>query len=282
MIQQSFKENKPILYLIATPIGNLSEMTPRALEILSEVDVVAAEDTRVSSKLLAHFDIHKPMIAYHDHNEDTMSEHLLSEMDSGKKIALMSDAGYPLISDPGYRVVQAAVEKGYHVISISGSSAFLNALVVSGLPSYPFAFMGFLESKEHALKKQLEEHKDLEMTLIYYVSVHKVEKTLEFMYDIFGNRQIALARELTKKHEEIIRGSISEVLDAMVTIKGEYVLVVEGNQANKEESSLDEVLNEVDDLIGLGVKPSKAISYLSKKRQISKNKLYDVYHERKG
>ena len=282
MIQQSFKENKPILYLIATPIGNLSEMTPRALEILSEVDVVAAEDTRVSSKLLAHFGIHKPMIAYHDHNEDTMSEHLLSEMASGKQIALMSDAGYPLISDPGYRVVQAAVEKGYHVISISGSSAFLNALVVSGLPSYPFAFMGFLESKEHALKKQLEEHKDLEMTLIYYVSVHKVEKTLEFMYDIFGNRQIALARELTKKHEEIIRGSISEVLDAMVTIKGEYVLVVEGNQANKEESSLDEVLNEVDDLIGLGVKPSKAISYLSKKRQISKNKLYDVYHERKG
>lgn len=282
MIQQSFKENKPILYLIATPIGNLSEMTPRALEILSEVDVVAAEDTRVSSKLLAHFDIHKPMIAYHDHNEDTMSEHLLSEMASGKQIALMSDAGYPLISDPGYRVVQAAVEKGYHVISISGSSAFLNALVVSGLPSYPFAFMGFLESKEHALKKQLEEHKDLEMTLIYYVSVHKVEKTLEFMYDIFGNRQIALARELTKKHEEIIRGSISEVLDAMVTIKGEYVLVVEGNQANKEESSLDGVLNEVDDLIGLGVKPSKAISYLSKKRQISKNKLYDVYHERKG
>lgn len=282
MIQQSFKENKPILYLIATPIGNLSEMTPRALEILSEVDVVAAEDTRVSSKLLAHFNIHKPMIAYHDHNEDTMSEHLLREMASGKQIALMSDAGYPLISDPGYRVVQAAVEKGYHVISISGSSAFLNALVVSGLPSYPFAFMGFLESKEHALKKQLEEHKDLEMTLIYYVSVHKVEKTLEFMYDIFGNRQIALARELTKKHEEIIRGSISEVLDAMVTIKGEYVLVVEGNQANKEESSLDGVLNEVDDLIGLGVKPSKAISYLSKKRQISKNKLYDVYHERKG
>ncbi len=282
MIQKSFKDPRPILYLVATPIGNLSEMTSRAIEVLKEVDVVAAEDTRVSSQLLAHFNIQKPMIAYHDHNENQMSEHILKEMSEGKQIALMSDAGYPLISDPGYRVVQAALDEGYHVVSVSGSSAFLNALVVSGLVTYPFAFMGFLESKEQALKKQLLEHRYLDMTLVYYVSVHKVEKSLEFMYDIFGNRQIALARELTKKHEEIIRGSISEVLDAMVTIKGEYVLVVEGYQEKQEKDSFETILLELEELVELGVKPSKAISYLSKKRQVSKNKLYDVYHERKG
>lgn len=279
MIQQSFKNERASLFLVATPIGNLSEMTPRAIEILNHVDVIAAEDTRNTALLCHHFEITTPLIAYHDFNEEKASEKLIDAMKQNKNIALVSDAGYPLISDPGHDIVNKALEYGFNVVPISGSSAFINALVASGIVAHPFAFMGFMESKESALKKQFNEHKDYPMTLIYYVSVHKLEKSLKIMYDIFGNRQICLAREITKKHEEFIRGSISEVLDNIEVLKGEFVLVVEKGQT-ENKISLEELVELVDQTVLQGTKTSQAISKIAKANNISKNELYDAYHRR--
>ena len=279
MIQKSFKNNVATLFLVATPLGNLNEMSPRAVEVLKEVDLIAAEDTRNSQFLLKHFGIETAMMSYHDFNEDKANEDILLKLAQGENIALISDAGYPLISDPGYRVVQKVVNKGYNVVPISGSSAFLNALVASGLVVHPFAFMGFLESKESSLIKQLNEIKDLNMTSIFYLSVHKVEKTLKIMYDVLGERNVCLARELTKKHEEFIRGPLSEVINMIEVQKGEYVIVVEAG----EKEPLDSVtlLQKVEEFIEGGMKPSKAISKVAKEFDYSKNDLYNAYHQTK-
>lgn len=279
MIQKSFKNDVATLFLVATPIGNLSEMSPRAVEVLKEVDLIAAEDTRNSQFLLKHFDIETAMMSYHDFNEDKASEDILLKLAQGENIALISDAGYPLISDPGYRVVQKVVNKGYNVVPISGSSAFLNALVASGLVVHPFAFMGFLESKESSLIKQLNEIKDLNMTSIFYLSVHKVEKTLKIMYDVLGERNVCLARELTKKHEEFIRGPLSEVINMIEVQKGEYVIVVEAGE--KEHLDSVTLLQKVEEFIEGGMKPSKAISKVAKEFNYSKNDLYNAYHQTK-
>lgn len=279
MIQKSFKNDVATLFLVATPIGNLSEMSPRAVEVLKEVDLIAAEDTRNSQFLLKHFDIETAMMSYHDFNEDKASEDILLKLAEGENIALISDAGYPLISDPGYRVVQKVVNKGYNVVPISGSSAFLNALVASGLVVHPFAFMGFLESKESSLIKQLNEIKDLNMTSIFYLSVHKVEKTLKIMYDVLGERNVCLARELTKKHEEFIRGPLSEVINMIEVQKGEYVIVVEAGE--KEHLDSVTLLQKVEEFIEGGMKPSKAISKVAKEFNYSKNDLYNAYHQTK-
>ena len=279
MIQKSFKNDVATLFLVATPIGNLSEMSPRAVEVLKEVDLIAAEDTRNSQFLLKHFDIETAMMSYHDFNEDKASEDILLKLAQGENIALISDAGYPLISDPGYRVVQKVVNKGYNVVPISGSSAFLNALVASGLVVHPFAFMGFLESKESSLIKQLNEIKDLNMTSIFYLSVHKVEKTLKIMYDVLGERNVCLARELTKKHEEFIRGPLSEVINMIEVQKGEYVIVVEAGK--KEHLDSVTLLQKVEEFIEGGMKPSKAISKVAKEFNYSKNDLYNAYHQTK-
>ena len=279
MIQQSFKNNKATLYLVATPIGNLNEMTPRAINILQSVDIIAAEDTRNSSKLCQHFEIDTPLIAYHDFNEEKASEKLINALESSKDIALISDAGYPLISDPGHDIVNKALEYGFNVVPISGSSAFINALVASGIVAHPFAFMGFLESKETALKKQLEEDKKLPLTLIYYVSVHKLEKSLKIMYDIFGNRQICLAREITKKHEEFIRGNILDVMQEVETLKGEFVLVIDKGK-QETEITTEALVEAVHQLVTEGTKKSQAIAHIAKENNVSKNELYDAYHRR--
>lgn len=279
MIQKSFKNDVATLFLVATPIGNLNEMSPRAIEVLKEVDLIAAEDTRNSQFLLKHFDIETAMMSYHDFNEDKASEDILLKLAQGENIALISDAGYPLISDPGYRVVQKVVNKGYNVVPISGSSAFLNALVASGLVVHPFAFMGFLESKESSLIKQLNQIKDLNMTSIFYLSVHKVEKTLKIMYDVLGERNVCLARELTKKHEEFIRGPLSEVINMIEVQKGEYVIVVEAGE--KEHLDSVTLLQKVEEFIEGGMKPSKAISKVAKEFDYSKNDLYNAYHQTK-
>lgn len=279
MIQQSFKNNKATLYLVATPIGNLSEMTPRGIEILNAVDIIAAEDTRNSIKLCQHFNIKTPLIAYHDFNEEKASDKLIAALEANKDIALISDAGYPLISDPGHDIVNKALEYGFNVVPVSGSSAFINALVASGIVAHPFAFMGFLDSKESSLKKQLNEDKDLPLTLIYYVSVHKLEKSLKIMYDIFGNRQICLAREITKKHEEFIRGSILEVMQEVETLKGEFVLVIDKGE-QEDEINLEDLVDTVQKLVQKGTKKSQAIAQVAKENKISKNELYDAYHRR--
>lgn len=279
MIQQSFKNQKPTLYLVATPIGNLEELTPRAINILNSVDTIAAEDTRNSKYLLNHFSIDTPMIAYHDFNETKAATNIINQLQNGKDIALISDAGYPLISDPGYILVNKVIEKGFNVVPISGSSAFLNALVASGLIVQPFAFMGFLEAKETALKKQLIKNDKLDLTLIYYLSVHKVEKTLEIMYDVLGERNICLARELTKKHEEFIRGPLSEVIQSIETQKGEYVLIIEPD--SEQQIDIEGLIKKVSSKIEAGNKTSQAISEVAKEHKFSKNILYDAYHNTK-
>lgn len=280
MRQESFKNNQSSLYLVATPIGNLNEMTPRAVEILKEVDLIAAEDTRNSRYLLEHFDIKTKMMSYHDHNEDEATEKVLNKLRANEDIALISDAGYPLISDPGYHLVKAVIEEGFNVIPISGSSAFLNALVASGLIVQPFAFMGFLPNKEHALKEQLIKDQKMNITLVYYLSVHKVEKTLKIMYDVLGAKNVCLAREITKKHEEFIRGTLLEVMNSLEVQKGEYVLIIEAEEEKLPE--MKEILLEVKENVEAGMKPSKAISMLAKRHQVSKNELYKAYHEEKG
>ena len=280
MIQQSFKNDKATVYLVATPIGNLKEMTPRALEILETVDYVAAEDTRTAKKLLSHFNITTKLISHHVHNEHESTKGLIQLLQDGHNIALVSDAGYPLISDPGQTFVSAVVEAGYNVVPVSGASAFLNAVVASGLVVQPFAFMGFLEAKESQLRKQLIENKDLNMTTVYYLSVHKLEQTLEIILDVLGDRKICLARELTKLHEAFIRGSVSKVLEEIDAVKGEFVLVVEA--ANHEEAlDLEALGHLVDKQIEQGASVSRAISSVAKANGISKNELYASYHEAK-
>ncbi len=278
--QESFKNNQKTLYIVATPIGNLDEMTPRAIDILRSVDVIACEDTRHAGKLFHHFDIHTKTIAHHAHNENEGAQGIVKMFDTHESIALVSDAGYPLISDPGQPLVQQVIDAGYNVVPISGSSAFLNALVVSGLVAQPFAFMGFMEAKESALKKQLEENKDLPMTTIYYLSVHKLQRTLEIIYNVLGNRKISLSRELTKRHEEIIRGSITEVLESLNTIKGEFVICID---RDRTETILDyDALNQqINKRILQGESPSRAISQVAKEAGVSKNSVYDYYHDNK-
>lgn len=278
-IQKSFETNQPTLYIVATPIGNLDEMTPRAIETLKAVDVIAAEDTRTTAKLLNHFSIDTHTISYHKHNESQSTQGILKLLQEGKSVALVSDAGYPLISDPGQTLVSEVVKNEFPVVPISGSSAFINALVVSGIVTQPFSFLGFLENKASSIEKQLEPIKKLNHTLIFYLSVHRVEKTLKVVYDLLGNRQIALCRELTKKHEEIIRGSLEDILNTQLTLKGEFVLVIEGF-SQEENLDMDGLMGLIQETIENGLSPSRAISKVAKDQNVSKNELYNYYQNK--
>jgi 16S rRNA (cytidine1402-2'-O)-methyltransferase len=244
MRQQTFVNGKPTLYLVATPVGNLMEFTPRAIEVLKSVSVIGCEDTRTSKVLLNHFEIETPLLSYHKFNEKESVERFLNILDEGKDIALISDAGYPLVSDPGSVLVNEVISKGYNVTTISGASAFLNALVASGFSLSRFTFIGFLDSKSSARKKELEALKKNKETLVFYESPHRVADTLADMFEIFGNRQAAVVRELTKKFEESRRGLISELLDFYVQNgepKGEVVLVVARADASEQAKQYDVV-----------------------------------------
>lgn len=226
--QQSFSNEKPTLYLVPTPIGNLEEMTPRAIEILRTVDVIAAEDTRNTMKLLQVFDIHTRMIAHHSHNERESAKGLLNLLEQGQSVAVVSDAGYPLISDPGQNIVEQVTAAGYNVVPVSGCSASINALVASGLKAQPFLFKGFLSSNDRECVKELEGLKSLPFTMIFYEAPHRIERMLGHCLDVLGDRKACLAREITKRHEEFLRGTLSELKAAAAGLKGEMVLVVEG------------------------------------------------------
>jgi 16S rRNA (cytidine1402-2'-O)-methyltransferase len=221
---------KGILYIVSTPIGNLDDITLRALKTLRHVDLIAAEDTRRTRKLLSHFDIHTPLVSYFEHNELKKLDKLLSHMKRGKEIALVSDAGTPGISDPGYRLVQQTVERGIPVIPIPGPSAVIAALSISGLPTDSFTFAGFLPKKGGKRRKLLEKLGDLDGTSILYESPHRLMRTLEDLLEVCGDRQIVIARELTKAFEETIRGSIREVINTLESrrIKGEVTIVLAG------------------------------------------------------
>ena len=268
---KSFDGYKPVLYLIATPIGNLKEMSPRALETISEMDIIAAEDTRNAFSLLANFGIKKELFSLREHNEVEASKHLLKKIQSGKKVAYMSDAGYPCISDPGYLLVQEMIKNGVCVSTISGSSAFINALVASGLESKHFYFYGFLSPKENEAKEEIFNLKGYKDTLIFYEAPHRINKTLNLLRDNLGNRDVCLARELTKINEEYIRGTLDELVNVdESTIKGEIVLIVAGN---KETSTIedDKIIARVAYFTNLGLSQKDAINVVSEEFSINKN-----------
>lgn len=279
--QKSFENDKPTLYLVATPIGNLNELTYRAIEILKEVRYIAAEDTRNTIKLLNKFEISNKLISHHEHNLTSSIPKIIDLLKNEGNVALVSDAGYPAISDPGYELVKVAIENDINVVPISGANACLNALVVSGIAPQPFLFYGFLDHQDKKKKKELEELMKYKETVVFYESPHRIKRTLQLMLDIFGNRNIALARELTKLHEEINRGSIEEILEVVDTMKGEMALVVEGAKFIKEEIVFEQSIQEhVDEYIEKGMSTKDAIKEVAKLRGVSKNVVYQDYHKK--
>jgi 16S rRNA (cytidine1402-2'-O)-methyltransferase len=280
--RRSFVDSKlGKLYLVATPIGNLEEITTRATKTLAAVDLVACEDTRVSGKLIKHLGLEKPLIACHEHNEFTVSKQLVEKLLQGQSIAYVSDAGYPGISDPGQRLVQAALLEDIQVIVISGPSAVFNALVASGLDTTRFYFHGFLRQKEAA---RLDEIKDLYRrpeTLIFYEAPHRIDTTLRNLLDVLGNRKACIARELTKIHEEYIEGTLQELTEIdPATLKGEMVVMVEGN---KDEFGIklseEEIRKLVDSMTATGISMKDAIRQVSDMTKMAKNYIYKVVHQ---
>ena len=275
--QKSFENDRATLYLVPTPIGNLSEMSPRAMEVLNSVDVIACEDTRTSGTLLKHFDIHARLIACHNFNEQSSVKGIIALMEEGKNVALISDAGYPLINDPGQRVVSEVSEMGFNVVPVSGPSAFLNALVASGLIAQPFLFVGFLPQGNGERKKKLMEYRDYPMTMIFYEAPHRIDRMLETCLEVLGDRKCTLARELTKKHEEFIRGTISEVLSIVDDIRGEMVILIEGKQTSDDDSLQEEdILTMVNTYINEGMSTKDAIKATVKATGLSKNEVYNL------
>lgn len=280
--QKSFENQLPTLYIVATPIGNLSEMTYRAVEILKSVDYIAAEDTRNTIKLLNHFEISTKLVSHHEHNLSIAIPKIIQDLKDGCQIALVSDAGYPAISDPGYELVKEVIKEGMNVVPISGANACLDALVVSGIAPQPFTFYGFLDRNDKKKKKELENLKNKQETIIFYEAPHRIKKTLKLMLDVFDNRNIALCRELTKKHEEINRGTIAEILDVVDDMKGEMVLVVEGGQEEiSDEITFNQTIEEhVEEYIQMGMTTKDAIKEVAKVRKLSKNQVYNEYHKK--
>ena len=275
---RSFDNDKAILYLVATPIGNLEDMTFRAVSILKSVDKIYAEDTRNSIVLLKHYDIHTRLESYHEFSNQIKEEQILNELKNGMKIAIISDAGLPVISDPGYRLVELAIDNNIAVSTIPGASAGVSALIASGLPPMPYTFYGFLDSKKSHRVKELNDLKYVTHTVIFYEAPHRIKETLEDMLEVLGNRRVVLARELTKSYEEFSRGNIEEILNDLPS-KGEMVLMVEGY---KEESLSIDPHQRIDELISLGSKPNQAIKEVAKLLNVNRNELYMSYLEYKN
>ena len=269
--------NGPLLYLVATPIGNLKEISKRALEVFSESDIIAAEDTRNTYSLLVNYGIKKELFSLREHNELEASEHLINFIKQGKKVAYVSDAGYPGISDPGYLLVQTAIKNDINVSVVSGSSAFLTALVASGLETEHFYFFGFLSKKGNEGKSSLEELKGRRETLIFYESPHHIKKTLELLLKVLGNRKAVIARELTKLNEEYIRGTLEELnqIDE-ATLKGEMVVLVEGNQSNSDDISDERIVERIKYYLNYKIDKKTAIELVKNELNVGKNRVYKL------
>jgi 16S rRNA (cytidine1402-2'-O)-methyltransferase len=288
--QKSYQETgKGSLYLVPTPIGNLEDMTFRAIRIMKEADVIAAEDTRNTKKLSNYFEIDTPIISYHEHNKESSGPKLIERIEQGETVALVSDAGMPSISDPGYELVQAAIENNLAVIPLPGANAALTALIASGLAPQPFYFYGFLHRGKKEKRAELERLRSLKDTFILYESPHRLKETLKELHLALGNRQIVICRELTKKFEEFIRGSLEEVLEWAETgeIRGEFCVMVEGN-AHQEEEEQEEWWNgySIEDHIQYYIEEKEmtsklAIKEVAKERNIPKREVYQAFHVEK-
>lgn len=285
--QKSFEneDRKGILYLVPTPIGNLEDMSFRAIRMLKEADLIAAEDTRNTKKLCNYFEIDTPIISYHEHNKETSGEKLLQKVKDGEKIAVVSDAGMPTISDPGYELVTAAIQEKVTVVPLPGANAALTALIASGLPSQPFYFYGFLDRNKKEKQRELESLKLQKATIIFYESPHRLKETLSFMLEILGNRRITISRELTKKFEEFIRGNLKEAIEwaNQDEIRGEFCLIVEGAEEEIEEEvnwwSELTVEEHVNHYIALkNISSKEAIKLTAKDRDLNKREVYQAYH----
>lgn len=285
--QSSFQGNSNFgtLYIVPTPIGNLEDITVRALNTLKQVELIAAEDTRNSKKLLNYFEIEKQLISYHEHNKQSRETRLIEMLVDGKDIALVSDAGMPGISDPGYEIVKAAIESEVPVVVLPGANAALCALVGSGLTSKEFYFYGFLPRKKKERDKEIDRLRQSQATLLFYESPHRLSETLEYLYTQFGERQVTLARELTKKFEEYIRGTLSEVVEWSNTnpTRGEFCIVVEGNK--EIESPQQQWWNSltlrqhIEHYIEVeGIRSKEAIKKVAEDRKLPKREVYQSYH----
>ena len=266
------------LYLVATPIGNLSDFSPRAIETLSAVDFIAAEDKRVSLKLLNHFEIKKPMVSYHQHNRASAGEEIVQRLLGGENCALVTDAGTPAISDPGEDLVKLCAEKGVAVISIPGCCAAVNALAVSGLPTGRFTFEGFLASGKSERREQLKELRGEERTMIFHEAPHRLRATLADMAEVLGDRPIALCREITKLHEETLRMTLHSAVEYYETTepRGEYVLVVGGREKARTEMTLEEGLALVLQRREAGAKLKDAVRSVADDTGLPRNALYEA------
>jgi 16S rRNA (cytidine1402-2'-O)-methyltransferase len=269
------------LYLVATPIGNLEDISYRAVRVLSEVPVIACEDTRQTRKLLDHYGIRTPAVSYHEHNEKERSEELAGRLARGESVALVSDAGTPLVSDPGYRLVRRAIEAGVRVVPIPGASALLAALAASGLPVDAFRFGGFLPHKASQRRRELESHAGETATLIYYEAPHRLRESLEEIATALGpDRPVTVARELTKVHEEFLRGPASEVARAVAAreaVKGEITLLIGRASEPAEAAAPDEIRAAVEKLIAAGESPMDAIKQVARAHHVGKRDVYRIW-----
>ena len=275
MWQYSY-DGSPSVYIVPTPIGNLDDITNRAIETLKRVSVIFSEDTRVTLQLLNHLNIKNKLVHLDDHNEDNVKNQVLSFLNDGKDVAIVTDRGTPIISDPGYKTVKFLKENGFNVIALPGACAFVPALVASSLPSEHFIFYGFLSNKEKKMRDELESLKDSEWSIVFYESPHRIQKTLLAMENIFGDRIISISKEISKLHESVYVGKISDVIDSELLLKGEFVIIVSPKKKiiNNDMSILDNV----NMYIRSGLSSMEAIKRVAKERKISKNDVYMEFH----
>ncbi len=277
MMWQNSYDGSPTVYIVPTPIGNLEDMTFRAINILKMVDVIFSEDTRVTQQLLNHFEIKNKLIHLDDHNEDIVKEKVLSYLVSLKNVAIVTDRGMPIISDPGYKTVKFLKEKGYNVVALPGACAFVPALVASSISSEHFTFYGFLSSKEKKMEEELQELALSDYTLVFYEAPHRIVRTLTAMLNIFGDRYISISREISKLYESVFVGLISEALSSLGDdVRGEFVIVVSAN--TEVISSEMSIIDNVNMYIKSGLSSMEAIKRVSKERKIPKNDVYMEYH----
>ena len=277
MLQRSYDENNK-LYLVPTPIGNLKDITLRAIEVLQNVDIVYSEDTRVTKILFDKYKISTKLVACHKFNEKTIYPQVIHKLNEGKNVALVSDRGTPLISDPGYIISNKVIEHGFSVVALPGASALLPALNMSNIKSDRFLFYGFLSNKLDESKTELKMLSNINFTIILYESPHRLIKTLHNIKNILGNKIISISREISKVYEEVFRGTIDEALNIYIEAKGEFVIVIDNNEKN---SNLDEAFLELQELVEYGMDKKSAMKYVSKKHAIGKNVLYNMFEEKK-
>lgn len=276
MSQISYNDT-PSLYLIPTPIGNLDDITIRSLNTLKTVDLILCEDTRESGKLLSKYDIKKKLVACHEFNQDKVKGYVVDELNKGLNIGLITDQGTPIISDPGFTVVKEVIDKGFNVISLPGATAFVPALINSGLNPAPFLFYGFLNAKSSKQRKELENLKKLPYTMIFYEAPHRLSDTLNNMLNVFGDRDVCLQREISKIHEEIYRDKLTNIIKNIDNLKGEFVILVSGCDDVFDFSDLS-IIEHVDLYLKDGMSLNEATKIVAKERNVSKSIIYKEYH----